>query len=601
MSSRCVTRLFLATVAGVLVLAEPAFADPPARAARVSFLTGSVAFRPAALAEWRDARINYPLTVGDHIWTDRDSRTELQLGSTVVRIAANTEFSLLNVDDRTAQLRLTQGTIAVRVRTLGVDDVVEIDTPNAAVSVLRSGVYRVEVNEAGDSTIVTVRQGEGLIETSGSSFALRDQDSTVISGLDPPRFRARPAVPIDDFESWSLARDRRWDAALSARYVSSDLIGYEDLDANGRWQVIAGYGPVWVPRVNADWVPYRFGRWAWVDPWGWTWIDDASWGFAPFHYGRWALVAGVGWVWAPGTRIERPVYAPALVAFVGGANWTASMRVDSAPVAWFPLGPQEVFVPSYRVSATYLQRLNAPHVTVNVTNITVRNTTYVNRTVPGAMTAVTRETFVHAGPVSAATVALSPEQRQRAPVLGGGAPIAPDRPSTAGASQVRAVLPPQTAVTRQVVVHHQPPLALAPYEAQLGGQTPTVGPSDERARPRTPEVSAAHPLVRAVIASPRPSRMSTPDRPSGPSGPAALAARQARELADLDTRHEKERAALETKYKAEDSHTSSAAERLQLKRSHQQEMATLETRQQQERAATQKRHEAERQKARTSP
>src|SRR5439155_1303456 len=81
-------------------------------------------------------------------------------------------------------------------------------------------------------------------------------------------------------------RDRRWDDARSARYVSRDVIGYEDLDDNGDWRDTPEYGAVWVPRrVVAGWAPYRYGHWAWVEPWGWTWIDDAPWGFAPFHYG----------------------------------------------------------------------------------------------------------------------------------------------------------------------------------------------------------------------------------------------------------------------------------------------------------------------------
>lgn len=81
------------------------------------------------------------------------------------------------------------------------------------------------------------------------------------------------------------------------------MIGNEDLGANGNWQVVAEYGPVWIPRVRADWVPYRFGHWAWVDSWGLTWIDDAPWGFVAFHYGRWALLPARGWGWVPGTVV----------------------------------------------------------------------------------------------------------------------------------------------------------------------------------------------------------------------------------------------------------------------------------------------------------
>ena len=109
----------------------------------------------------------------------------------------------------------------------------------------------------------------------------------------------------------------------SVRYVPRAMIGVEDLDDNGTWSIVAAYGTVWVPRVPAGWAPYRFGHWAWIEPWGWTWIDDAPWGFAPFHYGRWAFV-GDRWVWIPGAIVARPVYAPALVVFVGGNGWSVS-------------------------------------------------------------------------------------------------------------------------------------------------------------------------------------------------------------------------------------------------------------------------------------
>src|SRR5205814_1992738 len=99
------------------------------------------------------------------------------------------------------------------------------------------------------------------------------------------------------------------------------------------------YGAIWVPRrVPVDWAPYRYGHWAWIEPWGWTWVDDAPWGFAPFHYGRWIFTAG-NWGWVPGPRTVRPVYAPALVAWVGGPRLNASVSIGGGRggVAWFPL------------------------------------------------------------------------------------------------------------------------------------------------------------------------------------------------------------------------------------------------------------------------
>src|SRR5437016_591981 len=125
--------------------------------------------------------------------------------------------------------------------------------------------------------------------------------------------------------------------------VRAIWLGVEDLDDYGDWRSSPEYGDVWFPRVSAGWAPYREGHWAWIDPWGWTWVDDDPWGYAPFHYGRWAAFGG-RWGWIPGPVAVRPVYAPALVVFVGGGGFVAGGNV-----AWFAMGPREVYVPSYRV------------------------------------------------------------------------------------------------------------------------------------------------------------------------------------------------------------------------------------------------------------
>ncbi len=618
MSSRWFTRLLLATVAGVAIPAT-ALADPSARVARISFVSGAVSFRPASLEEWSAASLNYPLTIGDHVWTDRGARGELQLGSTVVRIAPLTEFSVLNLDDRTAQLRVTQGAVSVRVRALGQGDVLEVDTPNGAMSVLRPGLYRVDVDDAGNASTVTVREGEADIATGAAAFPLQRDQSAVLADPDVAHTDVHRAIGADDFEDWCLTRDRGADSVQAARYVSPEMIGYEDLDANGSWEVAGEYGPVWLPRVRADWVPYRFGHWAWVGPWGWTWIDDASWGFAPFHYGRWAYLPARGWAWVPGTRIVRPVYAPALVAFVGGANWNVSMRLGSGPVGWFPLGPREVYVPAYRVTPEYVQRVNAAHVTnINVTNVNVTTITYVNRTVPGAITAVPRETFVQARPVAATAVAVSRDQAQAVSVVAVAA-VAPQRASIAGPPHATAT-PPAAAVTRQVVVRSAPPQAPVPFAAKQAAlaQRPGVpvdASTETTIREQAPH-APAHPLVRAVAAprsTPQPAVPSAPPPPNPPpTAPAGvahqaaphaappqagadLAARHAQERAEMNARHAQERAALQIRHQQEQQ-AAEPARRPQLQQQHQQEMKALQERQKQERDTAQKRQQEERKK-----
>ena len=85
---------------------------------------------------------------------------------------------------------------------------------------------------------------------------------------------------------------------------------------------------------------------------GWT---AQPWGFAPFHYGRWEH-RGSRWGWIPGPAVVRPIYSPAMVAFVGGPGWRSG---GAGVTAWFALGPQDAYVPWYHASPRYVNRVNA--------------------------------------------------------------------------------------------------------------------------------------------------------------------------------------------------------------------------------------------------
>src|SRR6266446_2863501 len=401
--------------------------DPPSRVGRLSYLSGSVSFRPGDLDDWTDATINYPLHNGDHLWTDNGARAEITVGSSAFRLAPQSAFGFLALDDRTVQVRLSQGSLNVRVRDLGENESLEIDTPSGAVSLLRSGVYRVDVDTTGDTTSVTVRRGEAEVTASGSAFPVHSEQTALVVGGKSPTYDVRDAIRADAWEDWCASRDRRWEDARSARYVSRDVIGYEDLDDNGEWRTTPDYGPVWVPRaVATGWAPYRYGHWAWVEPWGWTWIDDAPWGFAPFHYGRWVYV-GDGWAWVPGRVVARPVYAPALVVFVGGRNWSVAIGAGGGGgVAWFPLAPEEPYYPAYHVSSTYVRNVNVTNVNVtniNVTNVNVTNINYRNRRAPDAVTVVSHDAFVQSRPVNRSVIVVARDRLDQALAAHPGRPL----------------------------------------------------------------------------------------------------------------------------------------------------------------------------------
>ncbi len=459
----------LQILAGLFTVAATAFgqADPPSRVARLNFLQGPVSFRPSGVDDWAAATLNYPLNTGDYLWADQGAQAELHLGSTAIRMDQATAVSVVNLNDQLAQFSLTAGSLNVHIRYLGPNENLEVDTPNVSVTLLRPGDYRINADGDNAVTALLVRSGDAEV-TAGQSgaFNVRNGQMARLTGTDNVQQELSGAPPFDAFDGWTQDRDAREDrATVSARYVPRETVGYEDLDANGRWVNIPPYGMVWQPNVAAaGWAPYRQGHWAWVEPWGWTWIDDMPWGFAPFHYGRWAF-AGGGWYWVPGAIAVRPVYSPALVAFVGGGG------IGVGVAAWFPLGPGEVYRPAYHVSDVYIRNVNVAYVRdVTVINrVEVGNAVYVNQRVVGAVTVVPHEVFVGARPVGVAVVAVRPEMLVSARVVGYTAPIAPERVSVLASPIGGAVIvrtPPTVIVQRTVVARSAPPPPAVSFAAR---------------------------------------------------------------------------------------------------------------------------------------
>ncbi|GMV30738.1 MAG: hypothetical protein AMXMBFR59_28630 [Rhodanobacteraceae bacterium] len=458
----------LLVVAGV----QAEYVDPPSRVARLSYVRGEVSFSPAGEDQWVDAVRNRPLIRGDRLWADRGARAELQAGNATFRIDEGTSLQILNLDDRTAQLEITQGTLNLRVRRIYQDQIFEVDTPTLAFVISRPGEYRIDVDPRGNHTTVAVWDGGGEAHGERANFRIREGEAIRFYDTRLQDYEAFDIPRPDDFDRFCLDRDERYDRSVSRRYVSEDLIGYSDLDEYGSWTEVTEYGNVWFPsRVSVDWAPYRDGHWIWQDPWGWTWVDHADWGFAPFHYGRWVHVRN-RWGWIPGPVSVRPVYAPALVAFVGGSNFSISVSTGR-PIGWFPLGPREVYVPPYRASRNYFTNVNITNTVINNTYITnvyndyssgrnVRAVNYHNREVAGAITAVSSDTFVNSRPVRQQRVEVDRALAARADVTPVAA-FAPNERSVIGSGRAATAKPQREVFDRAVVARTAPPAAPVPF------------------------------------------------------------------------------------------------------------------------------------------
>ncbi|WNL46950.1 FecR domain-containing protein [Dyella sp. BiH032] len=506
--------------------------DPPARVARLSYLSGDLGLLPAGAKDWSDASLNRPLTRGDRISTGADGRAELELDGGSLRMAQNTDAGFLDLNDQFAQVELTQGTLNLTVRNLDEGQSYEIDTPTVALVVDQPGTFRVDIDRDGRTTEVTAFRGRATLY--GENNAQRTVNTGTRYVIGDSSLQQVTLEDIgdrgDSFDDWCYQRDQRYEQSPSRRYVSEDVVGYQDLDRYGDWQTDPDYGAVWYPsQVAGDWAPYRDGHWAWIAPWGWTWVDDAPWGFAPFHYGRWAYV-GSRWGWIPGPVAVRPVYAPALVAFVGGGNWSVSIGIGGgAPVGWFPLGPREVYNPWYRASRNYYTNVNVTNIYVrNVNRTTVINNInnqynyyrdgrptpnvgYVNRGAPHAFSAVPGQSFASAQNVRRNLVRADARQFAAAPVLPRGVPIQPTRASFAPPRPANARPLPAAGFQREVVARRAPPL-----NAVQRPVADDVRPNRFGQRPGAP-VATAPSNVRVL-------GNGAPGRPVPPQGPTREAA-----------------------------------------------------------------------------
>jgi hypothetical protein len=355
-------RLLSLTILTIFI-ATPTLAQqaPPARVGRVSFVSGNLAFHTAGQTEWSAAAVNYPVATGASLWTDAEARAELRIAPDTIDIASGTELDVVELDERVTRFSVPQGRIILHLRGLDQGQSAEIDIPRGAIQLQQPGYYDVDAGAQDQPAHVAVFDGSAQFVGNGADIVVKAGDVAMLNGTSSVAATIEPAV-ADAFVEWCRSRDYDEKRLAAPYHVSPSMTGYVELDEHGRWDTAPGYGEVWYPNVPAGWVPYTNGRWVWVAPWGWTWVDAEPWGFAPCHFGRWAMV-GDSWGWVPGAFEPSPVYAPALVAFLGGPGVGLFAPGAVGPqVGWFPLAPGEAYWPSYTADASYVRRLNQANV-----------------------------------------------------------------------------------------------------------------------------------------------------------------------------------------------------------------------------------------------
>ena len=489
---------------------------------RLSFIDGEVSYWREGADDWARARPNLALAEGDALYTGDDANFEVQFGSrSFVRADENSQLSLLVMEEHRIQFAVTSGRVSFDMRRLAVDDTVEVSTPNAVFVIEHPGYYRVEVDSR-DTHFITRRGGEAMVTTAdGRSLSIYPSEDIVVSAGDPVRVATYAASAPDAWDRWNDARSDRIGESISARYLPPEVYGAEELDHYGHWRVVPTYGSVWIPYgVSTGWVPYSTGYWVWDPDYEWTWIDDAPWGWAPFHYGRWVYIDGF-WAWAPGPVVRRPVYSPALVAFmIRGHDVSVRVGVGLPGLWWVALSWGEPVVPwwrhhRYRGHPRW-DGWGGPRIVNNVvinqtTVINVGEIHYHNATLPRTILTVPADKFGREP--TRATVENRYRHTDFAPVRGE-LPVKPSRASLSGGA-AKGIRPPREIVSRPLV-STRPPRERTPalqdgaprVRSQAVPQSRYVVPplrrtEDARTLPRPPRGTEAGP---ERVPPPRPPR-----------------------------------------------------------------------------------------------
>mgnify|MGYP006171352133 CR=1 FL=1 len=314
------------------------------RVARVSYVEGDVRLRRADSEEWEKVVLNLPIVEGDEIFSEEDSRFEIQFsGVQHLRATENTYIRIVTQNDDGIAVSVPQGSVNIFLTEFDKEtSFFEIDAPQTTIAMQSAGSYRIDAGQPGDESVrVRVENdGEARVYSLSSGFTLQSgRAATVMTGGQfAGEWRLEDSgLFADRFDSWTAERERviadRLANANYDEYYDDDIYGAEELNDYGDWVHTSDYGYVWRPWRSsisgwADWSPYRYGTWRWVDPFGWTWVNDEPWGWATYHYGRWVWYNGY-WHWAPYSyyRTSRSWWRPALVVFTTWGN----------NYCWYPL------------------------------------------------------------------------------------------------------------------------------------------------------------------------------------------------------------------------------------------------------------------------
>jgi hypothetical protein len=325
------------------------------RAARLTYIQGSVtivrADNPAGVA----GQINMPLLTGVQVLTGDDGQAEVEFeDGSVVRLTPNTALALVNLAVQPdgvflTTLSLVHGLAYCELRATP-QYLYSLNAGGDILSPVENTTVRVNFDQP--PAIFSVFDGTAQIErqsapggeapSEGYVTQVRAGESVNADLTNGSRYFLTPQIASDTWDQWNDDLDQAA-AAQSAdstsvrnNYAGAQGYGWSDLDANGNWYDVPGQGQVWQPQAAVDdsgFDPYGNGAWVWYPGTGYTWASGYAWGWTPYRCGNWSYYGGFGWGWLPG-------------AGCGGLGWGFLGGGRPVNIVLGPTGYRPIHVPT---------------------------------------------------------------------------------------------------------------------------------------------------------------------------------------------------------------------------------------------------------------
>ncbi|MGO4514771.1 FecR domain-containing protein [Terriglobus sp. 2YAB30_2] len=329
-------------VCGVIGLAGQQSAPAPGmRAARLSLVQGNVQVLYGDNTQIGEAQANLPLIEGQRIVTADDGQAEIEFeDGSIVRLTPQSALTLvrMNTDQGKylTQLSLDQGMAYFELR-IADQNGYFLKAGTASLTPVENSSFRVSLDQA--PVEVAVMQGSLHVEREGGYSAnIRTGEQFEPDAADSGRYFLSKSVRQDSWDNWNEERDQAAASEAAQRtearndYAQDSGYGWSDLDANGNWYDLPGYGRVWQPPMAVDmsWDPYGYGNWVWYPGYGYIWASGYGWGWTPFYCGSWSYWDSFGWGWMPAGGCRRWGWG-----YGGGSVWT--VNVINPPRVWQPI------------------------------------------------------------------------------------------------------------------------------------------------------------------------------------------------------------------------------------------------------------------------